>query len=73
MLHVLNENKIAVNNLLENSKKYFKQEKKQVNKQTERQTKKEQSMPIAMMRYKSNHEYRTYLVPMLESRSDSSA
>lgn len=40
--------------------KVFQARKKQVNKQTERQTKKEQSMPIAMMRYKSNHKYRKY-------------
>lgn len=53
--------------------KVFPARKKQVNKQTERQTKNEQSMPIAMMRYKSNHKYRKYLVPILESRSDSSA
>ena len=44
--------------------KVFQARKKQVNKQT---------MPIAMMRYKSNHKYRKHLVPMLESRSDSSA
>lgn len=49
------------------------QANKQTERQTERQTKKEQSMPIAMIRYRSNHKSRKYLVPMLESRSDSSA